>query len=244
MSPTYRLYYWPNLPGRGEFIRLVLEQAGAKYVDIARQPEAEGGGMPPLMALRYGQGEGQPAYAPPVLRAGDFWLAQTPAICDYLAAIHRLVPTEPQGRARALQVFLTIFDVLGEVHDTHHPISKARFYEDQKQAAKQNATSFLQDRLPNHMAYFDRVLSQAGGAYLLGHTLTYVDLAMYQLLLGLKHAFPKGASQVLTQTPGLSALFDKVAAQPRVAAFKASDRSVAFSNDGIFRNYPELDLDA
>ena len=41
---VYELHYWPRIQGRGEFVRLALEQAGAEYVDVARGPKSSGGG--------------------------------------------------------------------------------------------------------------------------------------------------------------------------------------------------------
>lgn len=243
MSEPYKLYYWPGLPGRGEFVRLVLEVAGAPYVDVARQPEAEGGGIPAILGLLQHGSSGQPAFAPPILMRGDLCLAQTAAICDYLGECHHLAPKEPEGRARALQLFLTILDVLDEVHNTHHPLAKSLYYEDQKEAALHNAKAFLKDRLPKLVGYFERCLTYAGGHYLLGTSLSYVDLGLYQLLLGLKYAFPEGTKRALDQTPQVAALGERVAAVHAVSAFKASKRSVGFTLDGIFRYYPELDFD-
>lgn len=234
---TYRLYYWPMLPGRGEIIRLVLEEAGADYVDVA---QAEG--VQAILPHMYGEGEGPPTYAPPILERGSLRLGQTAAICDFLAAEHGLVvPQTAELRARALQLFLTVLDAVDEAHDTHHPLGKSKYYEDQKEAAKTASAAFIADRLPKLLGYFERVIEHAGGAYLLGEP-SYVDLGLLQLLLGLEYAFPKAMAKALEAVPGLVRLRDRTLARPRVARFKASERSVAFTNDGIFRRYPELDI--
>ena len=242
MPPTYALYYWPMLPGRGEFVRVVLEDAGARYDDVARRSEAEGGGVKAILPFLQGQGPGHPAYAPPILRWGDEVIAQTPAICMFLGERHGLAPEGPARRAQALQLMLTISDVVAEVHDTHHPLGKNLYYEDQREAARQNAGNFLQDRLPKLLGYFERVLDRAGGAHLTGADATYVDLAMFQLLAGLAYAFPKGYATASAATPGLVDLAARVARRPNLAAYLASPRRMAFNEHGIFRRYPELDL--
>jgi len=235
MPETYQLYYWPMLPGRGELVRLVLEEAGAPYVDVAREQ-----GVEAIVPKLHGGGDGPPLYAPPFLRSGDLWLSQTAAICDFLAARHGLVPEAPEARARALSLFLTVLDVVDEVHDTHHPLGKSKYYEEQKAEAKVASTAFLADRLPKLLGYLERALAHGGGEWFLG-TLSYVDLGVYQLLKGLEHAFPRGSARAFAATPKLCALRARVGARPRVAAFEASARSVPFSQDGIFRRYPELD---
>jgi glutathione S-transferase len=41
--------------------------------------------------------------------------------------------------------------------------------------------------------------------------------------------------------PLLRGLAERAAGQPRIAAYLASPRRLAFNNDGVFRHYPELD---
>lgn len=242
MNAPYELYYWPMLPGRGEFVRLVLEEAGVPYVDVARLPEEEGGGFRPLLAFMQGERPGQPAYAPPILVHGELVLAQSAAICAYLGERHGLAPEEPAKRMQALGLQLTIADVTDEAHNTHHPIATALYYEDQKDAAREASKSFLDERLPRFLPYFGRVLERSDGAWLMGHTLTYPDLALFQLLEGLAYAFPKGFARVVEETPSLLAHRDRIAQRPRVAPYLASDRRIAFNEHGVFRHYPELDL--
>ena len=177
MAEPYELYYWPILPGRGEFVRLVLEEAAVPYVDVARLPEEEGGGFKPLLAFMQGERPGQPAYAPPILVHGELVLAQSAAICAYLGEQHGLAPAEPGKRMQALQLQLTIADVADEAHNTHHPINSSIYYEDQKDAALEASQHFLDQRLPRFLGYFDRVLVRSGGAWLMGDTLTYPDLS-------------------------------------------------------------------
>lgn len=243
-AAPYSLYYWPMLPGRGELVRLVLEQAGAAYDDVARRPEAEGGGVAAIMAQLRGMGPGLRPLAPPVLVHGELRLAQAANICAWLAARHGLVPEDEAARAEALQLQLTIADLVAEAHDTHHPVGVGDYYEDQKVEAKRHAAQFVAQRMPKFLRWFESVLQanpHAPGRHLLGASLTYVDLSMNQVLRGLAYAFPRGFAAIEPEIPGLLALRDMVDALPRIAAYRASPRCIPFNEHGIFRRYPELD---
>ena len=242
MTPVpYELYYWPNIPGRGEFVRLVLEQAGAPYVDVGRKPRAEGGGFEAVVAFYAGKSDGHPVFAPPVLKQGDLVLAQTAAICHFLGRRHGLAPADETGEAQALELQLTIADLVDEVHDTHHPISAALYYEQQKPAAKRRAAYFVGERLPRFLGYFERVLEHNGGGVLVGKALSHADLSLFQALEGLVYAFPRAFAKASAATPGLLGLRERVRTQPRIAAYLASERRMPFNQEGIFRHYPELD---
>jgi glutathione S-transferase len=237
----YSLYYWPEIPGRGEFVRLVLEEAGAPYVDVARLPRERGGGVEAVIAFYEGRNEGHPIFAPPVLTQGDLVLAQTAAICHFLGLRHGLAPQGEAGRAHALELQLTIADLVGEVHDTHHPISAALYYEDQKAAAKQRAAHFVGERLPRFLGYFERVLRHGGAGWLVGASLSHADLSLFQALEGLACAFPRAFARASQAAPGVLALRERVRTRPRIAAYLASERRLPFNQQGIFRHYPELD---
>jgi len=226
----YELYYWPTIQGRGEFVRLVLEEAGAHYDDVAR---GDGGTKKLMRVLK--EKSGVPPFAPPILRAGDLVIAQTANICAFLAARHGLVPNDEGSRAHALQLQLTIADLVAEAHDTHHPLSTGLYYEDQRPAALERSRAFREERMPKFLGYFDRALH---GDHLLGE-FSYVDLSLFQALSGLEYAFPKAFQRVAT--PKLLALRDRIAERPRIAAYLASKRRIAFNEDGVFRKYPELD---
>jgi glutathione S-transferase len=241
MAAPYELFYWPEIPGRGEFVRLVLEDAGAPYVDVARRPRREGGGIEAVLAFYEGRCAGHPVFAPPVLRHGELVLAQTGAICAYLGRRHDLAPAGEAGDAHALELQLTIADLVGEVHDTHHPISAALYYDDQKPEAKRRAVHFTAARLPRYLGYFERVVRHGGGPYLLGAAASHADLSLFQALEGLAYAFPRALARASAATPGVLALREHVRERPRLAAYLASERRVAFNQDGIFRRYPELD---
>jgi glutathione S-transferase len=234
---TYELYYWPGIQGRGEFVRLALEAAAAPYVDVARTP----GGMEAMMRYLRGEEPGALPYAAPFLKVGDLIIAQTANILAWLAPRHALVPRDDASRVRALQIQLTIADLVGEVHDVHHPVSVNLYYEDQKPEAARRAADFLAHRVPKFLGWLERVLERNGGVHLVGHSLSYVDLSAFQLMAGLRYAFPRAMAQIEPAYPRLLALHDRVAAEPRIAAYLRSNRRLAFNEDGVFRHYPELD---
>jgi glutathione S-transferase len=241
MPDPYELYYWPNIPGRGEFVRLVLEEAGAAYRDVGRESKQQGGGMQAVVAFWAGKNAGHPVFAPPVLKHGELVVAQTAAICHYLGRRHGLSPGGESGELHALELQLTIADLVAEVHDTHHPISSALYYEDQKPAAKRRAKSFVKERLPRFLGYFERVLGESGGEWLLAAGLSHADLSLFQALEGLDYAFPRAFAKASKASPRVLALRERVRARPRIAAYLASERRMPFNQEGIFRRYPELD---
>lgn len=239
----YELFYWPSIQGRGEFVRLALEQAGADYVDVGRESESSGMGVPALRRLLEDPGIGTPPYAPPFLKAGDLIIAQTANILQYLGPRHGLAPEDEAGRLWTHQLQLTIADFVKEAHDTHHPIANSLYYEQQKPAAKRRAADFRKLRLPKYLGYFEGILRRGprDGEHLAGNSLTYADLSMFQVIAGLRYAFPRAMTQAKGDYPLLHALHDRVAALPRLAAYLASKRRIPFNQHGIFRHYPELD---
>jgi glutathione S-transferase len=243
-AAPYALYYWPSIPGRGEFVRLVLEQAGEPYDDVARRPKRAGGGYPAIIEQLEATSPGRRPLAPPILVHGEVRLAQTAIICAYLGARHQLAPPDVLGRFEAMQMQLTIADLVGETHDTHHPVGVHLYYADQKPEALRRARSFVGERMGKFLRYFEAVLQDNGGEWLIGDTLSYVDLSMNQVLRGLEYAFPRAFARLGPELPGLLDLRERVDALPNIAAYRASDRCLPFNEDGIFRHYPELDLEA
>ena len=242
-TPTYELFYWPGIQGRGEFVRLVFEEAGLPYVDVVRQPQNMGGGVPALLKL-LADDKTTPPFAPPVLRVGSLRIAQTALICRYVAARGGLLPAGEEDRLRADQLMLTVMDFVVEAHDNHHPVAKSLYYEEQKPEALRRAANFRSERLPKALGYFERVLAAnaaGGGRVLVGNALTYVDLALFQLVAGLSYAMPNALAALAPRVPRVLALHAAVAARPRIAAYLASPRRVPFNEQGIFRHYPELD---
>ncbi|MGX9774071.1 glutathione S-transferase [Janthinobacterium aestuarii] len=238
---AYELYYWPTIQGRGEFIRLALEEAGAEYHDVARLPERKGQGVPAMLACLDGDSTPQAAYAPPVLRDGGLLIGQTTNILFYLGRRLGLAPRAESGRLWLNQLQLTMADWLTEVHDTHHPLSVNQYYEEQKQAAMLRGADFRQTRFPKFLDYFTQVLLNSRGQYLVGARLTYGDLSLFQMLAGLHYAFPQAMARLAPAYPALSDLHDTVAARPNIARYLKSKRRIPFNEDGIFRHYPELD---
>lgn len=236
----YELYYWPSIQGRGEFVRLALEEAGADYVDVARR---RGSGA--LMPMLEGRGLARAPFAPPYLKAGKLVIGQTANILAWLAPRHGLVPKAEASRVWAHQIQLTVADWLVEAHDTHHPIGGAFYYEDQRPESARRAAHFTGARLPKFLGYFERLLSRGKsgekGGWLLGPSLSYADLSLFQMIAGLRYAFPRAMTRLEPKHPRLVALHDRVASRPRIAAYLASNRRIPFNQHGIFRHYPELD---
>ena len=226
----YRLYYWPGIQGRGEFIRLALEFAGADYVDVLRSSND------------FSWPEKPAPFALPCLVAGKLVLSQTANILQYLGPRLGLAPKNEAGRLRAHQLQLTVADWLTEVHDSHHPIGSGLYYEEQKREAKQRSADFLARRLPKYLEYFEGVLRRSAGGYLLGRTLTYPDLSLFQVVAGLRYAFPRAMTRLKDRHPRIAAVHQRVAAHPRLAAYFGSKRRIPFNREGIFRHYPELDI--
>jgi glutathione S-transferase len=207
----YELYYWPGIQGRGEFVRLALEDAGAAYVNKA--PEGE-----------------HQAFAPPYLRAGKLVIGQTANILHFLGPRLGLAPRGEPARLELLQQQLTILDWLDEVHEVHHPIASSLYYEQQRPEAERRARIFTASRLLKYLSYFEENP---------GKSHSYVHLSLFQMIEGLRYAFPRTMARA--EPPKLRALHDRIAKRPRIAAYLASGRRIAFNRQGIFRHYPELD---
>jgi len=232
----YELWYWPEIQGRGEFVRLSLEDVGASYTDVARK----GRGEDRMIAMMRGRTKPLP-FAPPFLRAGKLLIAQTANILLFLGEREGLAPQATAGKFFAHQLQLTIADFVAEIHDTHHPLGPSDYYENQKKEARQRSADFVKRRAPKFLGYFERVLSQGGGPYLLGNTRCYADLSLFQVIAGLRYAFPNAMKKLERDIQETISLHDRVAARPRVAAYLQSDRRIPFNTSGIFRHYPELD---
>jgi glutathione S-transferase len=239
----YELYYWPQIQGRGEYIRLALEEAGAEYVDVARLPERAGGGERAIERVLEAARNGRTPFAPPILKAGRLLIAQTAAILQYLGPRLDLVPKAEAARLWAHQLQLTLADLVGEAHDVHHPIASGLYYRQQKREALRRAADFRAQRLPKFLDYFEGVLSDnpAGDRHLVGRSVSYVDLALFQVIAGLDYAFPRAMARMRRTHPRLVALHERIARRPRIAAYLASVRRIPFNEYDIFRHYPELD---
>jgi glutathione S-transferase len=235
----YELYYWPTIQGRGEFVRLALEEAGADYIDVARRPGKRG--VPAMTRLMDDKRSKRPPYAPPFIKAGKLVIAQTADILLYLGARLGLAPRDEAGRLWAHQLQLTISDLVVEIHDTHHPVTTYLYYEEQRPAAKRRTADFWRYRVPKILGYFERVLARSGGPHVLGRRLCYVDLSLFQIIEGLRYAFPRRMKRFEKKVPRLVALHDRVAKRPRIAAYLASKRRIPFSQWGIYRYFRELD---
>jgi glutathione S-transferase len=237
---AYRLFYWPEIQGRGEFVRLALEEAGADYVDVARK-SGKGFGVTALMRFLNARNISHPPFAPPFLQSGRLVIGQTANILLYLGGRHGLAPKDEAGRLWTHELQLTIADFVVEIHDTHHPVASGLYYEDQKKEARRRTADFLENRLPKFLGYFERLLTRQGQRYLAGTKLTYVDLSMFQMVAGLTYAFPNAMARVARGHKRLFALHARIQERPRIAAYLASERRIPFNVQGIFRHYAELD---
>jgi len=239
----YELYYWPGIQGRGEFVRLALEEAGAAYLDVALVPEEEGGGVPAMMKFLEGADVARPPFAPPFLKAGRKVIGQTANILLFLGPRLGLAPRDAGGRLWVNQLQLTLADFIVEIHDTHHPIGGGLYFEEQKPEAKRRSREFLALRLPKFLGYFERVIERNPDSdlWMAGKQLTYADLSMAQVVAGLRYAFPAASRKALRACPHLRALHDGVFARPRIMRYMKSKRRIAFNNDDLFRRYPELE---
>ncbi|HKE41009.1 MAG TPA: glutathione S-transferase [Casimicrobiaceae bacterium] len=239
----YELYYWPGIQGRGEFVRLALEDAGAKYVDFALVPDAKGGGVTALERFLDGKDVERPPFAPPFLKAGRRLIGQTANILLFLGERLELAPRDDAGRLWTHQLQLTIADFIVEIHDTHHPVAGGLYYRQQKPEAKRRTRDFLANRLPKFLGYFERVVrrNRTGSVVMVGRRITYADISMAQVIAGLRYAFPVASRKALRGCPRLRALHDQVFDRPGIKRYVASDRRLAFNNDDLFRFYPELD---
>jgi glutathione S-transferase len=238
---TYELYYWDGLQGRGEYVRLALEEAGAAYIDVARTE----GGTGKMMDFMHGMHGPEFPFAPPFLKDGEIVVSHVANILHYLGPKLGLVPKDKKGRVFANGLQLTISDFVMEVHDTHHPISTADYYEDQKEEAKARSKAFLKHRVPKFVGYFDRIIgaNPARSGHTIGDALTYVDLSLFQIAEGLAYAFPRAMKNFDKDYPNVAKVRDMVRERPNIKTYLTSKRRLAFNESGIFRHYPELDQD-
>jgi glutathione S-transferase len=232
----YELYYWPSIQGRGEYVRLALEDAGADYIDVARRSN----GTSKMMAMMSDTRSGTPPFAPPFLKAGKLVIGQTANILLYLGSRHGLAPKAEAGRLWVHQLQLTIADFVVEIHDTHHPLGPTLYYEDQRPAAKRRTKEFWDERVPKFLGYFEGLIERSG-PYVTGRRMTYADLSLFQIVEGLRYAFPRAMKRFERNVPGVIALRDRIAQRPNIADYLASERRIDFNEDGIFRRYKGLD---
>jgi glutathione S-transferase len=235
---TYEFYYWPHVQGRGEFVRLALEEAGADYVDVARVKGVEA--LKAAMAVE----SAEPPFAPPFLRVGKRLIGQTTNILLFLGDRHGLAPKSAAGRLWTNQIQLTIADFSLEAHDTHHPLGPRLSFAEQQAAAMTRADWFRSERIERFLAWFETLLARnpRGPGHLVGGRLTYADLALFQTVEGLRYAFPRAMARIEPAFPLVVALNARIAARPRIRAYLGSSRRIGFhERAGLFRYHPELD---
>ncbi|KJZ73419.1 hypothetical protein HIM_07213 [Hirsutella minnesotensis 3608] len=247
----YELIYWPGLPGRGEFIRLLFEEAGVSYTDTAKNGDEQAVAtvVDYMGPDNKGDANNPPIFASPVLKHGSLVLNQTPNILLYLAPKLGLAPAPGDDALFHLnQLVLTILDgLVNEVHETHHPIAVSRYYNEQKPEAKKRSKAFTDERLPKYLGYLQRVLeakTSGSGPWLYGDSLTFADLVLFQSIDGTNYAFPKTMANLKGsgKYDGVFKLYDAVKDRPKIKDYLASDRRAQYG-EGIWRHYPELEED-
>jgi glutathione S-transferase len=232
---AYDFWYWSTIPGRGEFVRLTLEACGIPYRDRARIDGDEA-----LMADMERHDAG-PAFAPPYLVTDGRTVAQTANILFYLSERHECGPTGMKPRYWLAQVQLTIMDMAAEAHDVHHPVGPDLYHEQQQAESLRAAHGFRQQRIPKYLTYFERALAADPGDWLTTGRWSYADLSLFHLIAGLRYAFPLRMTTLMPSFPRLADLHDRVVALPELRDYLGSDRRLAFTNEDVFRHYPELD---
>ena len=236
----YDLWYWPSIQGRGEFVRLFMAAAGLGWRDRARDGDAQA--LVEDMERRAESGQFAP-YAPPYLveRQSDFAIAQVAHIVSWLTGTHDLGSGDERTDLHLIQLQLTITDIVAEVHDVHHPVANSLYYDDQKDAAARAAKAFREERMPKYFDHFQQALHVNDGPFVLGEQWSHVDTSLFQLVEGLRYAFPQRMTSLESAYPELGACRDAVARIDGVARYLDSGRRIAFNEDGIFRHYKELD---
>ncbi|PSR76456.1 glutathione S-transferase [Coniella lustricola] len=247
----YTLIYWPEIPGRGEHVRLAFEEAGVAYTDTAREKDGVNEVLSRIGPSNLGDGLNPPMFAPPMLQHGDLVINQTSNILLYLGPKLGLAPKPGDQDAHGIlfvnELTLTALDGLSnEVHDCHHPIGSGLYYEDQKEESLRKSKDYVSTRLPKFLSYFERVLkskASGDGPWLYGGKLTYADLVLFQCIDGIHFMFPKALKKLQDSNDyaAVFTLYDAVKERPRIKAYLTSDRRQKYSM-GIYRSYPELDV--
>ena len=232
---AYKLWYWPSIQGRGEFVRLALEAAEIAYEDCARTVGEEG------LLADLNDRTGRTPFAPPYLELDGLVIAQVANILMYLGERHSIAPSTMADRLWLNQLQLTIADLVAEVHNVHHPVAMMDYYDDQKPEAARAAKQFREERLPKFLGHFEDAAQANPGDWLIDHRWTYADTSLFQIVEGLRYMFPQRMKTLEPEYPNLIRIHDQVAELPGIKAYLKSDRRIAFNTDGIFRAYPELD---
>ncbi len=244
MAERIEYFYWPGIQGRGEFVRLGLEDAGADFVDVVRSRKR---GLDEMILIAAGEAEGALPFAPPFVRVGGVVVSQTANVLQFLGPGLGLAPRAMPLRAELNQIQLTLCDFVDEIHDTHHPIAGGLYYDDQKGPAKRRSRDFVAERMPKYLTWLEHVLQRnrsSGGKWLVGRDCSYADLSLFQIVAGLRYAFPHAMAEVEADLPLVVAVHDRVRERPRIAAYLRSKRRIPFNEMGVFRHYPELDAKA
>lgn len=223
-SETWKLYYWDMCPGRGEYVRIVFEEAGVQFLEDRDNilEKVIKGGM-----------EGFPAFAPPVITRGDFKLSQTPVICEYLGKHFNLYPASDTDVWHARQINLTIHDFQADGRNVFHAKQFTASYFGQEAETQGHIDWFRKERLPRWLLYFEKLLqaNDNGRSFVIGDKLTYVDLGLLQVLRNAANQFSD--EWIKMDIPLIKAFKQRMEARPNLAAYFKSDRCQPFEGNSM-----------
>ncbi|XP_013395749.1 glutathione S-transferase [Lingula anatina] len=235
-SSEWVLYYWP-LAGRGEFVRLVFEEAGVPYKEIndveLLSKNFKKIDLPPSEDFSF------PCFAPPVIKKGDFVLSQTPVICEYLGKKFGLYPDggeEEEYHAR--QFNLTIHDFIADGRLAFHGRNHTESYYTQKEETQTYIDFFVKNRLPKWLRNLEHLLNanygkHGGKGYAIGTKMTYVDLALLHVLRATESQFPAPWEELKGSFPLCREFKERMSQRPNLAAYFKSDRCRPFEGNSM-----------
>lgn len=183
-KPEFKLFYWPGMLGRGEFMRLLFHETQTPYEEVFKDKSFE-------EAKQMGYGRGKKHFAFPVIEHGDIVLSQTPVICRYLGKKldhGRLYPKTEKDRLQAEVLMAGVVDVVEEGCRAWHPIDYNATYDSQKEQAKPFIEYYKKKRLPRWLDFFETTLkdnySENGELVFVGKQISWVDLCIFHFVDG------------------------------------------------------------
>ena len=142
----------------------------------------------------------------------EFW-AEAASELEWFAPWTRVLTPGPDGSANGAKWFVN-----GKLNLSHNCVDR------HAKGARRDKIALLWEGEPGEV-----------------RKLTYADLSLFQMLEGLRYAFPNAMKRQEKKMPRALALLERVARRPRIAAYFASKRRIPFNEQGIFRYYKELD---
>ncbi|GLD98974.1 hypothetical protein PINS_up007692 [Pythium insidiosum] len=199
-TSSLKLTYF-DFPVRAELTRLVLTAGAVEFID-ERLADSE-------FAARK---DGLPLGQVPVLEVDGVLYPQSLAIAKYAARVAGLYPSD----AKDALLVDSILSTLLEVTDTYVIL---HYYTPDASEKASKSTTFLTKTMPRVLGFLE---SRVRGQFFLGDELSVADIHLFDTLInGLGMAFP---SFPFHQFPKLSAIVERVATQPRIAAYLATHK--------------------